>query len=110
MYSNDKTQIKQGLTNYVGALLKACRTGDKTSRAVKQDVAATLIEEAMLLSADENNVYDPYVLKPLIRATAFLLSQRANELDKLDLPQSKEISSNYIRTATKLKEIVDQIK
>ena len=109
MYSNDKTQIRQGLTNYVGALLKASREEGKSSRAIKQDVAATLIEESMQLAADENNVYDPYVLKPLLRATALLLAQRANEIEKLNVSQSKEISSSYVRMAQQLKEIVDKI-
>lgn len=109
MYSNDKTQIRQGLTNYIGALVTASKNDSKTTRAVQQDVVATLIEESMKLAADENNVYDLYVLKPLLRATMLLLTQRAKEIEKLNLPQSKEVIQEYLRIVSSLKSIVDKI-
>lgn len=110
MYSNDKIQIQQGLTSYVGAILKTYETKNQSGRAAKQDVAATLIEEAMKLAADENNVYDIYVLKPLLRAVMLLLSQRAAELQKLNTHEASLIAHQYIAIVEELKKVVEKVK
>lgn len=84
MYSNDYKQIRNGLVNYVGSLLKACPfDGEKASR---QYVAATLIEEALNL-IKENDTYDMYISKPLLRGNKIVLENRKNEI--LKLPQTQ---------------------
>lgn len=86
MYSNDYKQIRNGLVNYVGSLLKACPfDGEKASR---QFVAATLIEEAMILMKDDNT-FDMYVSKPLLRGNVVILENRKNALK--ELPQTSNV-------------------
>ena len=86
MYSNDYKQIRNGLVNYVGSLLKACPfDGEKASR---QFVAATLIEEAMALMKDDT-AFDMYVSKPLIRGNIIVLENRKNALK--ELPQTSNV-------------------
>lgn len=87
-YSNDMTQIRAGLVNYIGACLNA---SPFESRAARHTVASILIEEALNLSQEEKDVpYDLYVLKPMLRANAILYKQRIQELEKL--PNSKPVS------------------
>lgn len=86
MYSNDYKQIRNGLVNYVGSLLKACPfDGEKASR---QFVAATLIEEAMNLMKDDNT-FDMYISKPLLRGNVVILENRKNTLK--ELPQTSNV-------------------
>ena len=56
MYSNDTTQIEQGLTNYIGALLKASPYDNKAAR---QDINAMLLKQSLNLAKDaDTNHYD----------------------------------------------------
>ena len=88
MYSNDYKQIRNGLVNYIGSLLKACPfEGEKAAR---QYVAATLIEEALDLMKNEES-YDMYIAKPLLRGNKIVLQNRKNEIAKL--PQSNGIKA-----------------
>lgn len=97
MYSNDLTQIRTGLVNYIGAMLKATKLEGK---AANQTVAAALIEEALKLTQVESSVCDLYVAKPILRANVFLLNQRCNELKKLMNTFDGEVK---IAMATKIK-------
>lgn len=108
MYSNDYTQIKNGLVNYIGSLLRACPfDGEKASR---QYVAATLIEEAMTLMK-EDETYNMYVSKPLLRANKILLESRRNELLKLPSTSSiKETIETYNRNIKFLENIIEKIQ
>lgn len=86
MYSNDYKQIRNGLVNYIGSLLKACPfEGEKASR---QYVSATLIEEALELMKNDDT-YDMYIAKPLLRGNKVVLQNRRNEI--LKLPQTNGI-------------------
>lgn len=106
MYSNDYNQIRAGLTNYIGSMIKACPyEGMKASR---QYVAATLIEEAMKIIEGDNNTPDMYVAKPLLRANVLLIKKRITELSKLpQVAQVKEKIQEYDKCATYLTEIVN---
>lgn len=77
-YSNDTTQIRQGMVNYVGALIKASKFPPKGAR---QDVSAILIEEALKLARTDDGQYDMYVLKPLLRAVETVSQNRAHALE-----------------------------
>lgn len=109
MYSKDSTQIRQGLVNYIGALLSASHF---EPRAAKHDVAAMLVEETLGLSQEEVNApYDLYVLKPLLRGTVATLEQRMNELAKL--PRTQQVAGairDYGVTAQNLKDLIQKIK
>jgi hypothetical protein len=95
MYSNDQTQIRAGLVNYLGALLKSSNFEGK---AGKQEVVAIFIEEAMKLAQDENKILDMYVMKPMIKGMVFMLQQRIQELSKLPKNQQSESLMNDYKT------------
>jgi hypothetical protein len=106
MYSNDYNQIRAGLTNYIGAMIKACPyEGVKASR---QYVAATLIEEAMQIIEGDSVTPDMYVAKPLLRANIIVLKKRILELQKLpQVAQVKEKIEQYNNTIELLNELVN---
>ncbi len=79
MYSNDTSQIKAGMVNYVGALLGASKL---PPRAARHDVCAMLIEEAIKLSQDDSKNYDMYILKPLLRSVKYVFNNHVTQIDK----------------------------
>lgn len=108
MYSNDYNQIKAGLINYVGAMLKACPfEGMKSSR---QYVAATLIEQAIDLMKDDDNHFDMYVSKPLLRGTSLLLKDRDIALSTLNMPKVSEKRKEYKELYTYIDNLIKDIK
>lgn len=105
MYSNDVTQIKQGLVNYIGAILNACPF---EGRAARQFTASILIEEALKL-AKEEETYDLYVLKPLIRACIILFENRMHEVEKLNNKEAKITAQHYRGMVGSLKHILQSL-
>lgn len=110
MYSNDTTQIRAGMVNYLGALLNASKL---PPRAAKHDVSAILIEEAVKLSQDEDNNYDMYVLKPFLRAIKYVFDSHLGEIDKdiKELPselrgEMEAKRNNYSAIANNVEEIL----
>lgn len=107
MYSNDPTQIRQGFVNYIGALLKS---STHPGKAAPQNVVATLIEEAIKLSQDENKVIDLYIMKPMIKGMIFILNQRIAELQKLpDKKASEPVITEYKNTLNTLEKLLSVI-
>lgn len=107
-YSNDITQIRAGLVNYIGAMLK---TMNYTERANKQLASSVMIEESMTLAQGEDGVYDPYVLKPMIRGMILLLKQRCEELSKL--PKNEQVTAQiaeYTSAISTLENLVAVLK
>lgn len=109
--NKEYNQVKAGLVNYTGAMLKA--TTFESDKAARQFVAASLIEEALKLMHDENDKIDMYVAKPLLRAISFLLLERADELEKVrdlighDIVKARV--SKYEDIAIYLKKIADGV-
>lgn len=104
MYSNDMTQIRTGLVNYIGAMIKA--TGYE-GKAANQLVAAALIEEALKLSQiEDNSLCDLYVAKPILRANMFILKQRCVELSKLSSSLEAEAKIAIATTIKRYEEII----
>lgn len=104
MYSNDSTQIRAGMVNFIGALLNASKLPPK---GAKQDVSAILIEEALKLSKDENGVYDLYVLKPLLRANKFIFENHIREIDNDAKGLPKELRDQLVQKRAMYKQIID---
>lgn len=104
MYSNDSTQIRAGMVNFIGALLNASKLPAKGAR---QDVSAILIEESLKLAKDENNVYDFYVLKPLLRANKFIFENHIREIDNDAKSLPKELREQLILRREMYKQVVD---
>lgn len=108
MYSNDNTQIRNGLTNYIGSLLKAVPFDGKAS---KQVVIAILIEEAFKLSLDENGEMDMYCLKPILRQTKIIFEKRKLSLQEMPQIQSvKKQIDDYTSNIEMLNELIKNIK
>jgi hypothetical protein len=107
MYSNDQIQIRAGLVNYIGALAKSSPFKGK---AAKQSVTSVLIEETLKLAQDENGVCDMYILKPMLKGTAFFLKQRVSELSKLPKSEAIETQVNsYKSTIEALENLVSMV-
>lgn len=109
MYSNDFNQIKSGLINYTGALLKACPfDGEKASR---QYVAAALIEQALDLIRNSDDSIEMYVAKPIFRATIILIDDRIRALSELQqIDAVKQQIESYKNCKDFLKKLTDNIQ
>ena len=80
MYSNDTTQIENGLSNYIGALLKAVPYEGK---AAKQLVNALLVKQSLNLAKNEKGHIDLYTFKPNLRSMKIYLEDRNKQLEAL---------------------------
>lgn len=106
MHSNNQREIRQGLVNYIGALLSS---SPYSKEDAKQNVIAVLAEESLNLSRKEDNSYDIYTLKPLLRAVVLILKQRCEELKSLPM-DVKKISREYYNTINHLETLIDSIE
>ena len=73
---NRQSQLRLGLTQYVGAMLA---NSDFKGKAAAQLTAAALIEEAVKLAKTEDGV-DFYIAKPLLRAVDYLYEEDFKKL------------------------------
>lgn len=83
---NKSIKIRQGLTQFVGALSENLE-GD--TQDIKQLITAGLAEEALKTATKEKGDIDFYVAKPILRAAVFILRNKINELNNL-LPDVME--------------------
>lgn len=105
MNNNKQNQIRQGLTQFVGALLDSI-SGDK--EAVAQLVAASLSEEALKITIKDNKI-DYFVAKPILRATIIVLKQRLEEIIQSvnSLKEDSPIKKVLIQQTSALKVSID---
>lgn len=109
MYSNDLFTIKAGLTNYVGAMLKASPLDN--DKAKKHSVVATLLEEAMQLCKDDTGTYDMFVCKPILRLNANIIQQRIKMLEELSPdPEVIEQVNSYKFIYNEINKIIENTK
>lgn len=108
-YSNDLTQIRTGLVNYLGAAVMA---SPFESRAARHSIVSMMAEEALNLSKDgEEEPFDLYILKPMLRATIVICQQRINEMSKLEKhPDVLQAIAEYQLVCTTLTDILNKIK
>lgn len=105
-YSNDTTQIRAGLTSYIGALIESSYYGPQ---AAKQSVVAILLEEALKIAQPkEDEPFDLYVLKPMLRAMMIVYQQRIAELEKL--PPTQEINGKVKEYSERVRELSEWLK
>lgn len=86
-YSNDQTQIRAGLVNYIGAMLSSSKFDNE--KAIKHSVVAILLEEAATLCKDQDGLFDMYTCKPILRLVSGITKQRINLLS--DLPKTPDV-------------------
>jgi Mor family transcriptional regulator len=104
-YSNDQIEIRAGLVNYIGAMLKA--SPYENDRAKKHNVVSILLEEAMKLSKDSNGEFDIYVCKPIFRLVSGIAKQRSDLMSNCNLGQEGEkLIQKYNSVSNNLNEIV----
>lgn len=100
-YSNDLTQIRSGFTNYIGSAIKSLEGNNPN--VIKQEVCSILCEEMLKICQNENKIINMYSIKPLLRATIHIFTQRILELDKL-------LQSNNALNAHEILSKIEQYK
>lgn len=109
MYSKDFSTIKQGLTSYIGAILEA--SDIKDGNMCRHNAVSILAEECLKLSTEKDGSYNTYVLKPIIRATVFILDQRCKELSKIESNSNTEkVIQEYKSICNSLNNLLDITK
>lgn len=110
MYSNDQTQIRAGLVNYIGAMLQSSKFDNE--KAVRHSVVAILLEEAAKLCKDEEGTYEMFISKPILRLTSGIAKQRYNVLSSLDgkTPEMVALMEKYSTIVEFLDEIIKNTK
>lgn len=105
--TNKAAYVRQGLTQYVGALAQSIE-GD--SKEKLQLITAALTEEALGLCLTEEKKIDFFTAKPILRAAGYILSKRAKETkeDAKALPEEIRqslllLSARYDKTAQEIK-------
>lgn len=108
MNNNKQSQIRQGLTQFVGALIDNL-SGDK--EAVAQLVAASLSEEALKTSIKDNKI-NYFIAKPILRATIIVLKQRYEEIIQSinSLKEDNSVKKVLIQQTSALKISIDVLQ
>lgn len=108
MNNNKQNQIRQGLTQFVGALIDNL-SGDK--EAVAQLVAASLSEEALKISIKDNKI-NYFIAKPILRATIIVLKQRYEEIIQSinSLKEDNSVKKVLIQQTSALKISIDVLQ
>jgi len=108
MNNNKQNQIRQGLTQFVGALIDNL-SGDK--EAVAQLVAASLLEEALKTSIKDNKI-NYFIAKPILRATIIVLKQRYEEIIQSinSLKEDNSVKKVLIQQTSALKISIDVLQ
>lgn len=108
MNNNKQNQIRQGLTQFIGALIDNL-SGDK--EAVAQLVAASLSEEALKISIKDNKI-DYFIAKPILRATIIVLKQRYEEIIQSinSLKEDNSVKKILIQQTSALKISIDVLQ
>lgn len=108
MYTTNPDQLRQGLVNYVGAMVA---TSSLDKRAARHAVSAVLVEEAIALSKNSEEELDFFVLKPILRGTVFTLEKRVQEMDNLpDTQEVKNAIKSYKTIISRLEKLVEDLK
>lgn len=75
--------IEQELLQYVAKLIeKHPLQNHDNKKAVRHDVSALLVQQALDLSKEEHE-YDLFIAKPILKATLLILKQRCQSLEPL---------------------------
>lgn len=93
MYSNDTTQIRQGFTNYIGALVMSMKLPEK---GAKQEIVNILVNEIFDIS-ENNGLTDLYIIRPFIIGINRFLKERITEIEKVEVKTQsmKDTLSDY---------------
>lgn len=107
MDSNNKEQIRIGLTNFLGALINSM---DAPKKEISQEVVAILQEESLRLIKEEDNKCNLYIAKPLFKALIYIFSNRVNELQNENNDIFNESINDYKKYIKMLNTFISNIK
>lgn len=106
MYSNDYTQIKSGLVNYLGACITSLP--DTMSASAKSHfIVGELATQMLELSKKEDGSIDLFICKPLFRSVVYVLKQEIERM-KDDIPYTKPVIETYENVILVLTSIVER--
>lgn len=110
MYSNDFTQIRTGLVNYIGAAAKSININNPKGQ--KQEIVRMLCEEALNLAKDES--LDMYIIKPFFQTMKNIMLIRIQEIEQYnDLRHKKafqDMADQYRSAISFLDNLLESIK
>lgn len=110
MYSNDQAQIRAGLVNYIGAMIKSSKF--ENEKAIRHSVVAILLEEAAKLCKDDEGTFDIFISKPILRLSSGIAKQRYNILSSTEnkIPEMFLQMDKYNTIVELLDEIIKNTK
>lgn len=107
MYTTNPDQLRQGLVNYIGAMVESSPlTGNKARHAI----SAVLVEEALKMATTDDD-FDFFVAKPILRGAVYSLDKRIEAL--LLLPENDEVKvaiKSYRTIVSRLNNLLDSLK
>lgn len=103
--------IKQELLQYVARLVETHPLqSNKEPKAVRHDVSALLVEQALDLS-EENGRHDLFIAKPILRAALILIKDRIKLIESQEEDLAlMELREKYLQTINTLEKILVVLK
>lgn len=100
------------LSNFIGAIISSIPNKDLDKRQKIQLTNSLLLDEVLNLSKEEDEHYNLYELKPLLRAVVHVLKDRIVVINSSDMPLElkNDIIINYSNFISFLNEIIDNTK
>ena len=105
-YSNDYTQIKNGLVNYIGAAIQALPI--PSAKEKSHYLVGELVTQVVTLAKMDNGFVDLYIYKPVIRSLVYVLELEIEKF-KADLPYTKPAITSYQQIVDSLHQILQNI-
>ena len=108
MTENREFELKQGLMQFVGAI--AVDSGYKGDEAGQ--LAVSTLAEVALESSRRDDGYNFYIAKPILRAAAVPMNERARQILNVvgDDPQGKMLAKSFTDVAGQLKRFADSVQ
>ena len=107
--NNNEEQIKAAFTNFIGLMIDNSKYNNK--QAMKHTIVTCLLEEIIPICKDENNNYDLFIIKPILRLTIAILNNRINLLqDYSSSVEVRKMINSYKFIINEFNNILDCIK
>lgn len=103
----DNPMIKQELLQYVACLIENHPLqSHEEPRAVRHDVAALLVQQALDLAEDDKR-YDLFIAKPILRAAVILIKDRIKVIENQEQNKALiDLREKYLQTINTLEKIL----
>lgn len=103
--------IKQELLQYIARLVETHPLqSNEDPRAVRHDVAALLVEQALDLADEEGN-YNLFIVKPLLKGALIVIKDRIKVIENQEQNSALiELREKYLQTTNTLEKILAVLK